>query len=71
MPFPMIPAALCVCFLLLWAFIGAMIFRGCQLAVEQERETDGHVVPLAHFGRRSSMKTRPLSERPAAVRAAS
>jgi hypothetical protein len=47
MPFPMIPAALGVCFLLVWALIGGMIFRDSQLAVENEREANWNILPLA------------------------
>jgi hypothetical protein len=46
MPFPMIPASLGVCFLLVWALIGGMIFRDSQLAVENEREADWNVLPM-------------------------
>jgi hypothetical protein len=40
MPFPLIPAALALCFLLMWALIAGMIFRDGQLAVRREREWD-------------------------------
>jgi hypothetical protein len=40
MPFPLIPTALGVCFLLLWAFIGGMMFRDGQLALRRERDAD-------------------------------
>lgn len=46
MPFPMIPAALGVCFLLVWALIGGMIFRDSQLAVENERDVGLDILPL-------------------------
>jgi hypothetical protein len=41
MPFPLIPAALAVCFLLMWALIACMIFRDGQLAVRRDRDWDG------------------------------
>ena len=46
MPFPLIPAALGVCFLLVWVFIGGMIFRDSQLAAEIERDADLSILPL-------------------------
>jgi hypothetical protein len=46
MPFALIPTALGVCFFLLWAFIGGMIFRDSQLAAQQERDAEIGVVPL-------------------------
>ena len=73
MPFPMIPAALVACFLLVWVFIGGMIFRDSQLAVESEREADANVVPLLHFGplRQRRIKTRHLRHAQPTIRAAS
>jgi hypothetical protein len=46
MPFPLIPTALCVCFLLMWVLIGGMIFRDSHLAVRRERDADVDVIPL-------------------------
>jgi hypothetical protein len=46
MPISMIPAALGLCFLLVWVFIGGMIFRDSQLAAESERDADIRVLPL-------------------------
>ena len=46
MPFPLIPTALAVGFLLMWVLIGAMLFRDGQLAVRRERESEWHVLPL-------------------------
>jgi hypothetical protein len=46
MPFPFIPTALGVCFLLVWAFIGGMVFRDGQLAARRDRETDINILPL-------------------------
>lgn len=57
MPFPMIPAALGVCFLLVWILIGGMIFRDSHLAVESERDTDPNVIPLRVDG-----PSRPVSK---------
>jgi hypothetical protein len=44
MPFPFIPTALAVGFLLMWALIGAMLFRDGQIAARRERES--HVFPM-------------------------
>jgi hypothetical protein len=60
MPYPLIPAALVACFLLMWALIGGMIFRDSQLAVENEREADINVLPLAPH---SSTRRRPTNAR--------
>jgi hypothetical protein len=49
MPFPLIPTALGVCFLLMWAFIGGMIFRDSQIAARHDREVDGNILPLTPF----------------------
>jgi hypothetical protein len=46
MPFPLIPAALAVCFLLMWALIGGMIFRDGQLAVRRDRDWDDRLVAV-------------------------
>ena len=46
MPFPFIPTALGVCFLLVWVFIGGMILRDGQLDVRSEREIDGNILRL-------------------------
>jgi hypothetical protein len=57
MPFFLIPTALGVCFFLIWAFIGGMIFRDSQLAAERERESEVMTLPLAwHVG---GPKSRP------------
>jgi len=46
MPFALIPTALGVCFFLVWAFIGGMIFRDTQFANQQERETEAGILSL-------------------------
>ena len=46
MPFPLIPTALGLCFLLMWVFIGGMIFRDSQIAARHDREIDGNILPL-------------------------
>jgi hypothetical protein len=46
MPFPLIPTALGFCFLLMWAFIGGMIFRDGQLAARRDREVDAATLPF-------------------------
>lgn len=74
MPFPLIPAALVVCFLLMWALIGGMIFRDSQLAVESEREAELNVLPLAPrlpTPSRLSRIRRRRGARPTTARAAS
>jgi hypothetical protein len=38
MPFPLIPTALGVSFLLIWVFIAGMILRDGQLTAQRERE---------------------------------
>jgi hypothetical protein len=38
MPYSMIPAALGICFTLVWALIGGMVVREGQLAMRRERE---------------------------------
>jgi hypothetical protein len=50
MPFSLITTTRVVCFFLIWAFIGGMIFRDGQLAAQRER--DGGVLPLALHKRR-------------------
>jgi hypothetical protein len=74
MPFPLIPAALAVCFLLMWALIAGMIFRDGQLAVQRDRDWDDRlaVVPPRHVPsapKFESARKRRRLERP--VRAAS
>src|SRR5262245_37057963 len=46
MPFPLIPAALVVCFLLVWALIGAMLFRDSRLGGHDDRSSDLNVFAL-------------------------
>jgi hypothetical protein len=46
MPFALIPTALGVCFCLVWAFIGGMIFRDTQFASQQEREAEAGILSL-------------------------
>jgi hypothetical protein len=46
MPFPLIPTALGLCFLLIWVFIGGMIFRDGQIAARHDREMDSNILPL-------------------------
>jgi hypothetical protein len=45
MPFPLIPSALGLCFLLVWAFIAGMIFRDEQIAARRDRELDAAILP--------------------------
>lgn len=46
MPFFLIPTALGVSFFLIWAFIGGMIFRDSQLAVQRDLDSD---VPVPRY----------------------
>jgi hypothetical protein len=46
MPFPFIPTALAVGFLLMWVLIGGMLFRDGQLAARRERERELDVLRL-------------------------
>ena len=74
MPFALIPTALGVCFFLVWAFIGGMIFRDGQFASQQEREADAGILqlPIRRPQMSLSKKTRPNhSGRRQMVRAAS
>ena len=74
MPFPMIPAALCVGFLLVWALIGGMIFRDSHLAVANDRDAGVDLLPLTtnRQTRQRPMHTRHLrGGRQKTVRAAS
>ena len=47
MPFFMIPTALAVCFFLMWAFIGGMIFRDSQLSAERDQDADIAILPIS------------------------
>jgi hypothetical protein len=47
MPFPLIPTALGVGFLLVWVLIAGMIFRDGQLAARRDRESPSSILPLA------------------------
>ena len=47
MPFPLIPTALAIGFLLVWVLIGGLMFRDGQLAMRRDREFDANVLPLA------------------------
>lgn len=46
MPFPLIPTALGLCFLLVWVFIAGMIVGDGQRAARRDQETDVHILPL-------------------------
>ena len=46
MPFPLIPTALSIGFLLVWALIGGMLFRDGQLAARSDRESELTILPL-------------------------
>ncbi|HEX3598523.1 MAG TPA: hypothetical protein VHU84_00190 [Lacipirellulaceae bacterium] len=46
MPFFLIPSTLGVCFFLIWAFIGGMIFRDSQMAAQRDVESDVAILPL-------------------------
>jgi hypothetical protein len=48
MPYPLIPTALGVCFLLVWVLIAGMIVRDGRQAARRESNWDENVLPLAH-----------------------
>jgi hypothetical protein len=61
MPFALIPTALGVCFCLVWAFIGGMIFRDSRFANQQEREAEAGILSLPiKRGPRSNHSARRL-----------
>jgi hypothetical protein len=64
MPFPLIPTALGLCFLLVWAFIAGMIFRDGQIAARDDREQDMSILPLPT----SRIPSSALASRPAGIR---
>ena len=75
MPFPLIPTALGLCFLLMWVFIGGMIFRDSQIAAQRDREIEGNILPLNSCrlttpGAVTSRQSR-IPRRNSAIRAAS
>jgi len=47
MPYPLIPTALAVCFLLMWLFIGGMMFRDGQIAARRDRELETSLGPVS------------------------
>ena len=59
MPYPLIPTALGICFLLMWALIGGMTFRSSHLAVRNERDAETHVLPLPP--RRANWRPEPAA----------
>jgi hypothetical protein len=54
MPFALIPAALAVCFFLVWAFIGIMILRDGQRVAAAERELHDHSWHVVKRSRRQA-----------------
>lgn len=63
MPFPLIPTALGLCFLLVWVLIGGMILRDSQLAVENERDSDLNIVlPMPHGPSQQRGRTRSIRD---------
>ena len=46
MPFPLLPTVLGISFVLIWAFIGAMVVRDSQLAARRESGSEGRILPL-------------------------
>ena len=55
--FFLIPTALGVCFFLIWAFIGGMILRDGQLAVQRDLDSDGAILPMPMYRRATSSKS--------------
>jgi hypothetical protein len=47
MPFALISAALLVCFVLMWAFIGGLVVSDSQSAARQEGDSHRLILPLA------------------------
>ena len=75
MPFPLIPTALGLCFLLMWVFIGGMIFRDSQIAARRDREIEDNILPLTAarlttYGAVTSKKSR-INRRNSTIRVAS
>ena len=64
MPFFLIPTALGACFFLIWAFIGGMIFRDSQVAVQREVESDVAILPLSAHRVSGVSVGRPKAKRP-------
>ena len=64
MPFFFIPTALGVCFFLIWAFIGGMIFRDSQIAVQREVDSDRAILPLSVHRTPGMSVGRPKAKRP-------
>jgi hypothetical protein len=69
MPFFLIPTALGVCFFLIWVFIGGMMFRDSQIAVQRELESDVVTLPLSarrapgmSVGRSQARRPRPKAQ---------
>jgi hypothetical protein len=74
MPFPLIPTALGLCFLLVWAFIAGMILRDGQIAVRREREQDVtvlHRVPMPLPASAAASRPLRMNRRNRSIRAAS
>jgi hypothetical protein len=40
MPFPLIPTALGLCFVLMWAFVAGIIIRDSQISLERDKGRD-------------------------------
>jgi hypothetical protein len=58
MPFFLIPTALGVSFFLIWAFIGGMVFRESQLAVQRDLDS-GAGLPPRYLPREARAPVRP------------
>jgi hypothetical protein len=73
MPFFLIPSALGVCFFLIWAFIGGMIFRDSQLAAQHETDSDIAILPRSgsRISNRPHSKAKPKQRSRRAARFAS
>lgn len=63
MPFLLIPTALGVSFFLIWAFIGGMIFRESQLAVQRDLDAEASLPPH-YLPRESRARVRPPKGKP-------
>jgi hypothetical protein len=72
-PFFLIPSTLGVCFFLIWAFIGGMIFRDSQMAAQHETDSDIAILPrsLQRIPNRPHSKVKPKRQRRSNMRFAS
>lgn len=69
MPLSLIQIVLGACFVLIWVFIAAMIFRDGRFAIRDERESEvfrahpGHTTPSRPHGKFDGQESRGRSRR--------